>query len=163
MNANAAMVEYKQWEGLEKGKERMIRDGQNLKLIEQCGLNEIKVSDALVRANYARSSVMDKVSRDRQYSTELQTRKKENEVLHKKTLAYKQEMHEKQREFEATVHDAQNKRHPFNAKINKMCLENALKANEAREAQFTQDFDYLGAMDYGEADCDIDAKLHGEM
>ena len=27
MNANAAMVEYKQWEGLEKGKERMIRDG----------------------------------------------------------------------------------------------------------------------------------------
>lgn len=88
MNANAAMVEYKQWEGLEKGKERMIRDGQNLKLIEQCGLNEIKVSDALVRANYARSSVMDKVSRDRQYSTELQTRKKENEVLHKNTLAY---------------------------------------------------------------------------
>lgn len=27
MNANAAMVEYKQWEGLEKGKERMVRDG----------------------------------------------------------------------------------------------------------------------------------------
>lgn len=34
MNANAAMVEYKQWEGLEKGKERMVRDGQNFKLIE---------------------------------------------------------------------------------------------------------------------------------
>jgi hypothetical protein len=45
MNANAAMVEYKQWEGLEKGKERMVRDGQNLKLLEQCGSNEIKVSD----------------------------------------------------------------------------------------------------------------------
>jgi hypothetical protein len=45
MNANAAMVEYKQWEGLEKGKERMVRDGQNFKLIEQCGFNEIKVSD----------------------------------------------------------------------------------------------------------------------
>lgn len=45
MNANAAMVEYKQWEGLEKGKERMIRDEQNVKLLDQCGLNEIKVSD----------------------------------------------------------------------------------------------------------------------
>ena len=45
MNANAAMVEYKQWEGLEAGKERMIREGQNTKLIDQCGANEIKVSD----------------------------------------------------------------------------------------------------------------------
>lgn len=26
MNANAAMVEYKQWEGLEKGKERQISE-----------------------------------------------------------------------------------------------------------------------------------------
>ena len=106
---------------------------------------------------------MDKISRDRQYSTELQTRKKENEVLHKNTLAYKQDMHEKQREFEATVHEQQAKRHPFNAKINKMCLENAIRANEAREAQYTQEFEYLGGMDYIEGDCDIDAKLHGEM
>ena len=45
MNANAAMVEYKQWEGLEAGKERMVRNAQNVKLIDQCGLNEIKVSD----------------------------------------------------------------------------------------------------------------------
>lgn len=45
MNANAAMVEYKQWEGLEAGKERMIREGQNTKLIDQYGVNEIKVSD----------------------------------------------------------------------------------------------------------------------
>lgn len=41
MNANAAMVEYKQWEGLEKGKERMTREAQNQKLIQQCGANEI--------------------------------------------------------------------------------------------------------------------------
>lgn len=34
MNANAAMVEYKQWEGLEAGKERMIRNAQNVKLID---------------------------------------------------------------------------------------------------------------------------------
>ena len=34
MNANAAMVEYKQWDGLEAGKERMIRNAQNVKLID---------------------------------------------------------------------------------------------------------------------------------
>ena len=45
MNANAAMVEYKQWQGIEQGKERMIRDAQNEKLIEQSKLNGIKVSD----------------------------------------------------------------------------------------------------------------------
>jgi len=32
-NANAAMIEAKQWEGLEHGKERMIRDAQNNRLI----------------------------------------------------------------------------------------------------------------------------------
>ncbi len=45
LNANAAMVEYKAWQELEKGKEREVRDAQNRKLLEQCGANEIKVSD----------------------------------------------------------------------------------------------------------------------
>ena len=45
LNANAAMVEYKAWEELEAGKERAIRENQNFKLLEQCGVNEIKVSD----------------------------------------------------------------------------------------------------------------------
>lgn len=45
LNANAAMVEYKAWEELEGGKERAIRNNQNFKLLEQCGVNEIKVSD----------------------------------------------------------------------------------------------------------------------
>ena len=100
MNANAAMVEYKQWEGLEAGKERMIRNGQNLKLIEQCGANEIKVSDQLVRATNAKNEVTQKITYDRGFADRLLTQKKENEVLHKKTLEYKQNMHEKQRNFE---------------------------------------------------------------
>lgn len=67
------MVEYKQWEGLEKGKERMIRDGQNLKLIEQCGFNEIKVSDQLVRATNAKNDVLDKITYDKGYGERLVT------------------------------------------------------------------------------------------
>ena len=105
MNANAAMVEYKQWEGLEKGKERMVRDGQNRKLIDQCGANQIKVSDQLVRANNAKQDVTDKISYDHGYAERLRTKRKENEVLHKNTLAYKQQMHESQKEFESQVRD----------------------------------------------------------
>lgn len=118
MNANAAMVEYKQWEGLEAGKERMVRDGQNLKLIEQCGVNEIKVTDALVRATNAKNDVFDKINYDRGFAERLLVQKKENEVLHKKTLEYKQNMHEKQKQFEENLKEAEQKRNPFNAKIN---------------------------------------------
>lgn len=125
MNANAAMVEYKQWEGLEKGKERMIRDGQNLKLLEQCGVNEIKVSDQLVRATNAKNDVLAKITYDRGFADRLTAQKKDNEVLHKKTLEYKQNMHEKQRVFEDNLKETTVKRLPFNAKINQMSLEKA--------------------------------------
>ena len=118
MNANAAMVEYKQWEGLEKGKERMVRDGQNLKLLEQCGSNEIKVSDQLVRATNAKNDVMAKITYDRNFAERLSTQKKDNEVLHKKTLEYKQNMHEKQRNQKHNLQETTAKRLPFNAKIN---------------------------------------------
>jgi hypothetical protein len=60
-----------------------------VKLIEQCGVNEIKVSDQLVRATNAKNSVIDKITYDRGYAERLVTQKKENEVLHKKTLEYK--------------------------------------------------------------------------
>ena len=53
------------------------------------------------------------------------TQKKDNEVLHKKTLEYKQGMHEKQRAFEAELRETTLKRNPFNAKINEMSLTNA--------------------------------------
>jgi hypothetical protein len=95
LNANAAMVEYKAWEELEVGKERAIRENQNFKLLEQCGVNEIKVSDQLVRAEYSKQGVLEKITYDRGYQERLTVRKKENEVLHKKTLQYKSNMHTK--------------------------------------------------------------------
>jgi len=103
MNANAAMVEYKQWEGLEAGKERKVRNEQNVKLVDQCGLNEIKVSDQLVRAENAKNEVIEQIKYKQGYADRLVTQRKENEVLHKKTLEYKQGMHEKQREFEQNL------------------------------------------------------------
>jgi hypothetical protein len=95
-NANAAMVEEKAWKELEAGKERQIRDGQNNKLIDQCKSNQIDVKDHSVRADNARTSVMGKLNYDKGYMDRLNTRKRENEVLHKNTLEYKSEMHAKQ-------------------------------------------------------------------
>ena len=58
------MVEEKAWKELESGAERKVRNAQNQKLIEQCGLNEIKVKDETVRATNAKSHVMDKLNYD---------------------------------------------------------------------------------------------------
>ena len=57
---------------------------------------------------------MDKIYYDRGYADRLNTQKKDNEVLHKKTLEYKQNMHEKQRNFEGNLKEATVKRLPFN-------------------------------------------------
>lgn len=89
------MVEEKAWKELEAGKERQIRDDQNKKLIGQCKVNEIKVKDNTVRANNAKTDVLEKLKYDKGYGERLATRKKENEVLHKNTLEYKTTMHEK--------------------------------------------------------------------
>ena len=41
----------------------------------------------------AKSEVIEKITYDRGYQERLTVRKKENEVLHKKTLEYKSNMH----------------------------------------------------------------------
>ena len=61
---------------------------------------------------------MEKLAYDQQYKDRLQTRKKENEVLHKNTLEYKSQMHAKQMEFKQQLSVNQKKRNPFIAKVN---------------------------------------------
>lgn len=68
---------------------------------------------------------MSKITYDRDFADRLNTQKKDNEVLHKKTLEYKQNMHEKQRNQEENLKEGQAKRLPFNAKINHMSITNA--------------------------------------
>lgn len=178
LNANAAMVEYKAWEELEAGKERAIRDNQNFKLLEQCGVNEIKVSDQLVRAEYGKQEVIEKIGYDRGYQDRLEVRKKENEVLHKKTLEYKSNMHTKQKNFEEELREKTLKRNPFNAKINEMSLAGAEKkkrrANLGDSTEFIIDNSPGAAGDFeGQSNIDvlgggesigddIEAKMRGE-
>lgn len=86
MNANAAMVEEKAWKELEAGAERQIKNNQNKKLIDQCGLNEISVKDQTLRATNKKQDVIDKLHVDKGYDDKLEVRKRENEELHKNTL-----------------------------------------------------------------------------
>lgn len=86
MNANAAMVEEKAWKELESGAERQIRNNQNSKLIDQCGLNAIAVKDQSLIAKNKKDDVTFKLHGDEAYEEKLEIRKKENEILHKNTL-----------------------------------------------------------------------------
>ena len=169
LNANAAMVEEKAWKELEAGKERQIRDDQNMRLIEQCKVNEIKVKDSKVRAIYAKNDVLNKLKYDKGYEERLVTRKKENEVLHKNTLEYKTDMHEKQHEFEKDLAANTRKRNPFIAKVNEKSLAKAHAYKQKREMQFAMhDEDYgdevhgMDLLDDAGVD-DIQAKLDMEV
>lgn len=57
LNANRAMVEAKAWEELEKGAERMVKTEQNVKLIDQCKVNQITVRDQTIRATNKKHEV----------------------------------------------------------------------------------------------------------
>jgi hypothetical protein len=59
-----------------------------------------------------------KLEYDRGYTDRLNTRKRENEVLHKNTLEYKSSQHEKQQAAERSLKEADRKRNPFLAKVN---------------------------------------------
>ena len=125
LNANAAMVEEQAWRQLEAGKERQIRNNQNERLIDQCAYNQIKVKDQTVRADNNKTSVLEKLEYDRGYKDRLNTRKRENEVLHKNTLEYKASQHEKQQDHEMKLKEAQRKMNPFVAKVNEQSLAKA--------------------------------------
>ena len=126
------MVEEQAWKQLEAGKERQIRNNQNNRLIDQCGVNEIHVKDQTVRADNAKTSVLNKLEYDQGYTNRLNTRKRENEVLHKNTLEYKASQHEKQQAAEANLREAQKKSNPFVAKVNEQSL---AKATAYRQKQ----------------------------
>ena len=75
-------------------------------MIDQCQVNQIHVKDQTVRAENAKTSVLEKLEYDRGYTDRLNTRKRENEVLHKNTLEYKASQHEKQALAETNLREA---------------------------------------------------------
>lgn len=168
------MVEEQAWKQLEAGKERQIRNNQNERLIDQCALNQIKVKDQTVRAENAKASVLEKLEYDHGFTDRLNTRKRENEVLHKNTLEYKASQHEKQQVQEQALKEAQRKRQPFNAKVNEHSLAKATAYRQKLQAQkrantgmeslefealaeeeFEEGAEGLGGMDVGESGLDM--------
>lgn len=113
--------------------------------------------------------MLDKLVYDKGYAERLATRKKENEVLHKNTLEYKTDMHEKQAEFERDLAANTRKRNPFIAKVNEKSLAKAHAYKQKREMQLAMyDEEYGeevhggGLMDDAGVD-DLQAKLDMEV
>ena len=148
LNANAAMVEEKAYKELERGKERQIRNNQNDRLIEQSKGNEIMVKDQTVRADNAKSTVVKKLEYDAGYADRLNTRKKENEVLHKNTLEYKSQQHQKQQEHEVKLKEKEKKRQPFNAKINEQSLAKATIYRQKQQQTMMRGRDNIESLEY---------------
>ena len=143
------MVEEKAWKELEAGKERQIRNNQNDRLIEQSKGNEIMVKDQTVRADNAKTTVVKKLEYDRGYADRLNTRKKENEVLHKNTLEYKSQQHQKQQEQEEKLKEKEKKRQPFNAKINEQSLAKAtMYRQKQQETLMKANRDHIESLEY---------------
>lgn len=67
-------------------------------------------------------------------------------MIHKGVLEYKSEMHEKQKTHENSLKVQQQKRNPFNAKINQQSINNATKAKEKRDRQMNMNGTGTGGM-----------------
>ena len=107
------------------------------------------VKDQTVRADNAKSTVVKKLEYDRGYADRLNTRKKENEVLHKNTLEYKSQQHQKQQEQEGKLKEKEKKRQPFNAKINEQSLAKATMYRQKQEETFMKaNRDHIESLEY---------------
>ena len=95
---------------------------------------------------------MEKLEYDRDYQDRLQTKKRENEVIHKGVLEYKSNMHERQSHFEAESKASKIKRNPFNDKVNKESLANATKVKERKVAGATTYAEDTGMDMFGDDD-----------
>jgi len=86
-------------------------------------------------AENAKQSVLEKLEYDSGYADRLNTRKRENEVLHKNTLEYKASQHEKQQVAERALREADRKRNPFVAKVNEQSLAKATLYRQKQQAR----------------------------
>ncbi len=105
-----------------------------------------------MRATNAKNEVAAQLAYDEGYRARLATQKKENEVLHKRTLEYKSDQHARQREFEARAKQSALSRKPFEAKINETARAEAAqhKARQTAAAHKQKHRDLLP--DYGMED-----------
>lgn len=96
------------------------------------------MKDFTIRADNAKTAVMDKLKYDKGYEERLGVHKKENEVLHQNVLGYKTAMHAKQAQFEQDLAANARKRNPFIAKVNEKSLAQATAYKNKKEMQTAQ-------------------------
>lgn len=165
LNADKSMMEKKAWKDLEDGAEREAREKQNNALLDQWKSNGIKVKDLTINANNNKATVQKKITYDGGYKGRLETRKMENEILHKEVLEYKTTKYAKQKIQEENLKTKQQKMNPFKDKINKESIANATKIQKRKQGntmkQINEESEYAGTH---EGDMyDMDGEMGGDL
>ncbi|CAI2385508.1 unnamed protein product [Moneuplotes crassus] len=137
LNAKKMQMEKKVKKDLEAGLERQERDKRNAKLLEEYKRTQVKVKDMQVNARNNKTKVQGKLDYDKGYKERLETRKMENEILHKEVLGYKNTKYAKQKIQEETLKTKQHKMNPFKDKINKQSIDNATKIQRRKQGVTT--------------------------
>lgn len=70
-----------------------------------------------MRAGWGAKEVMGLVRRNQDYESRLRTQKSECEQVHKESLGYKQDLHERQQQHARALKETQLKRNPYSAKL----------------------------------------------
>jgi len=125
LNADKAILEAKAWQSLEEGAEREIKFRQNVKLLEQEGVESIKLRERKILATRATKEIEEKLDQLREYDRIVDDAKERNEVLYREEREAKKKQHEEIRNYERAHLDSMAARDPFKTKINTMNLTNA--------------------------------------
>lgn len=155
LNADKSMMEKKAWKDLEAGAERQARDKQNNALLDQWRTNGIKVKDLSINAQNNKKTVQNKIEYEKGYKGRLETRKMENEILHKEVLEYKNTKYAKQKIQEETLKTKQHKMNPFKNKINQESIANATKYQQRKQNQTAKANAELHVSEFDEGDNDM--------
>ncbi|MDR3582278.1 MAG: hypothetical protein P4L67_03315 [Candidatus Pacebacteria bacterium] len=158
LNENKAKIEEKAWKRLEIGAERKTRLVQNQKLVDQYGVETVKLKDTKLKAQAAKKAVMDRVEKNAQYETEYEEKIKENEELHKQDLLAKATKYAKQKEFETGLKTKLVQRNPYSMKVTMQTRKTAMKSTTQQKAGATTGED-AGELSPDDRIDDIDKKL----
>ena len=162
LNENKAKIEEKAWKRLEMGAERKTRVAQNQKLIDQYKVETVKMKETKIKAQTAKSAVMQKVKKNADYQTEYEEKIKENEALHKQDLLMKASAYQEQKQFENNLKTKIVQRNPYSLKVTMQTRKTATKSMKGtrKEDERDQILEEDDQMD--DRIDDIDKKLNDE-
>jgi len=124
-------LEAKAWKSLEEGAEREIKFRQNVKLLEQEGVETVKLKERKILAARAVTQVEEKLEALREYDRAVEIATKQTEALFREEREAKIRNHDEIRNYEHAHLENMQQRDPFKTKIATMSLTRAKSSMNA--------------------------------